>query len=90
MKKRILAWVAAAALTVSALPHAGLAAEPETYATRGQVVEMLLGAADDYTPNLQKNMIVKGYADGSVKEEQYITRAESFVMLSRALPYFTF
>ena len=84
MKKKILAWVAAAALTVSALPHVILAAEPETYATRGQVVEMLLGAADDYTPNLQKNMIVKGYADGSVKEEQYITRAESFVMLSRA------
>jgi len=84
MKKRILAWVTAAALTVSALPNMVLAEGTETYATRGQVADMLLGAADNYTPNLQKDIIVKGYADGSIKEDQYITRAESFVMVSRA------
>lgn len=84
MKRRIFAWVTAAAVTVCALPNMVLAEGTETYATRGQVAEMLLGAADDYTPNLQKSSIVKGYEDGSVKEDQYITRAESFVMVSRA------
>ncbi len=84
MRKRMIAWITAAVLMVSALPMLVMAENTETYATRGQVVDMLLGAADDYTPNLEKSMIVKGYEDGTIKEEQYITRAESFVMISRA------
>lgn len=54
------------------------------YATREEVVQRLLTAADDYSPGLEENMIIKGYEDGELREEQGVTRAECFVMISRA------
>lgn len=81
-KKRITAVIFIFVLLVSTIP-AYADNEPD-YATRGEVCDMLLRAADDYTPGLTKEDIIKGYEDGSTKEDQFITRAESFVMVSRA------
>ena len=36
----------------------------DNYATRGEVADMLLGAADDYNPCVQRSDIIKGYDDG--------------------------
>lgn len=84
LKKRIVALIAAMAMLVTILPIAIYADDDTIYATRGQVADMLIGAADDYTPDLTKTDIIKGYEDGSLREDQPVTRAESFVMLSRA------
>lgn len=54
------------------------------YATRGEVAQMLIEAADDYNPNVQKTDIIKGYEDGLLHEENNVTRAEALVMLKRA------
>lgn len=56
----------------------------EAGATRGEVAQMLLQAADDYNPNVQKTDIIKGYEDGQLHEERGVTRAEALVMLKRA------
>lgn len=56
----------------------------EVGATRGEVAQMLLQAADDYNPNVQKTDIIKGYEDGQLHEERGVTRAEALVMLKRA------
>ena len=81
MKLKLVAAVAALSLAVTALPvvHAR-----EEFATRGQIADMLLLAADDYSQGLVRSDIIKGYPDGSVNDQQYVTRAESFVMISRA------
>lgn len=81
-RMRILSVFLAVLLLLVMAPLA-LAAD-EGYATRGQIVEMLLTAADDYTPGLEKSDIVKGYGDGDAREDQYVRRAEAFVMVSRA------
>lgn len=54
------------------------------YATRGEVAQMLLTAADDYNPNVVKEDIIKGYDDGELHEDWSVTRAEALVMLKRA------
>lgn len=77
-------WIAgllSAALLAGSAPMAFAA---EAGATRGEVCEMLLSAADDYTPNLQKADLLKGYTDGQLHEEQVVTRAEALIMLNRA------
>ena len=56
----------------------------EEYATRGEAVEMLLTAADDYRPDAPKSDIIKGHGDGQLHEEQPVTRAEALIMLTRA------
>lgn len=53
-------------------------------ATRSEVVEMLLAAADDYNPGVTKGDIIRGYENGDLREDQSVTRAEALVMLSRA------
>ena len=53
-------------------------------ATRGEVAQMLIAAADDYNPGVQKTDILKGYGDGQLHEEEPVTRAEALVMLKRA------
>ena len=52
--------------------------------TRGDVVDMLMAAADSYRPNLQKTDIIKGYEDGSLHEDMKATKLESLIMLKRA------
>ena len=70
-------------MTLTAIPFSGIAAQ-EDYATRGEVVQLLLEAADDYNPQVQKTDIIKGYGDGNLHEEQSVTRAEALIMLNRA------
>ena len=83
LKKRFIAVVSVLSLLIS-LSIASLAADDAGYATRGEVCDMLLSAADDYTEGLTRGDIIKGYENGETKEDQFITRAESFVMISRA------
>lgn len=85
--KKTIAMLVAAAMTVSAVPFAG-AANDKDDATRGEVVQMLLNAADDYNPDVQKTDVIKGYEDGQLHEERTVTRAEALVMLKRAFGSF--
>ena len=82
MKKQLMALVLAMVFTL--VPVSSLAQEEVSFATRAQVADMLLSAADDYHEGLTRADIVKGYPDGTVRDDAYITRAESFVMISRA------
>ena len=59
-------------------------AAAEQDATRGEVAAMLLQAADDYNPGVEKTDVIKGYEDGQLHEEWNVTRAEALVMLKRA------
>lgn len=58
------------------------------YVTRGETVEMLLEAADFYNPDVQKTDIIKGYTDGTLKEDTLITKTEALVMIDRAFGEF--
>ena len=81
-KKIITSLLAASMILSSALPS--VFAEEPAAATRGEVVQMLLNAVDDYNPTVQKTDIIKGYEDGQLHEERAVTRAEALVMLKRA------
>lgn len=83
MKKlrRSLCTLLAVVLLLGSVPHAWAA---ENYAARGQVADMLVAAADDYNPALQRTDVIKGYGNGDLKEDSPVTRAEALVMLSRA------
>ena len=78
LKKLITAILAATML----LGNTAFAAD--MYATRGEVADMLLSAADDYNPTVQKSDIIKGYDDGKLHEDWNVTRAEALVMLKSA------
>ena len=82
--KKITALLITASMLVSALPRVIFAEENSDYATRGEVCQMLLTAADDYNPEVKKTDILKGYEDGQLHEERSVTRAEALVMLKRA------
>ncbi len=77
IKRIFAAFLAAAALTVPAFAK-------ETYVTRGEVAKMLVEAADDYNPKVTYADILQGYEDGSLHENEKVSRAEALVMLSRA------
>ncbi len=78
--KRMLAAVIAAAALLTNTAFAS-----DIYATRGEVADMLLLAADDYNKDVQRSDIIKGYGgDGELHEDWNINRAEALVMLSRA------
>ena len=81
-KKIITSLLAVSMILSSALPS--VFAEEPVAATRGEVVQMLLTAVDDYNPTVQKTDIIKGYEDGQLHEERAVTRAEALVMLKRA------
>ena len=81
-KKGLATFLVAAMLTTT-MPTGAVFAQ-ENDATRGEVVQMLLTAADDYHPNVQKTDIIKGYEDGQPHEEKTVTRAEALIMLNRA------
>lgn len=80
--KKALATILVFVLLLSCLP-AALAAGQDIL-TRGETAEMLLKAADDYNPGVRKSDILKGYPDGSLHEEESVTRAQALVMLERA------
>ena len=70
--------------SVQARTNGAVAWAEDRAATRGEVVEMLLAAADDYNPGVTKEDIIRGYEDGDLREDQSVTRAEALVMLARA------
>lgn len=70
--------------SVQARTNGAVAWEEDRAATRGEVVEMLLAAADDYHPGVTKGDIIRGYENGDLREDQSVTRAEALVMLARA------
>lgn len=57
---------------------------PQEPLTRGDVVDMLMAAADAYHANLQKKDIIKGYEDGLLHEDMKATKLEALIMLKRA------
>lgn len=78
--KRLITAILAAAMLLGNTAFAA-----ENYATRGEVADMLLSAADDYNPSVERGDIIKGYGgDGELHEDWNINRAEALVMLSRA------
>lgn len=78
--KRMLAAGVTAALILSNTAFAS-----DMYATRGEVADMLLHAADDYNKDVKYTDIIKGYGgDGDLREDQNVNRAEALVMLRRA------
>ncbi len=83
MKKKIIALLLSAAMLIGTMP-AIMVFAADDYATRGEVCDMLLTAADDYNPGVQKTDILKGYEDGLLHEDWSVTRAEALVMLKRA------
>ncbi len=83
MKKKLIALILSAAMLIGTMPAAMVFAADD-YATRGEVCDMLLTAADDYNPGVQKTDILKGYEDGLLHEDWSVTRAEALVMLKRA------
>jgi putative endopeptidase len=55
----------------------------EEYATRGEFAALVMSAADDYGAPDSADLL-KGYEDGSLKEDQLITRFEAYAIVSRA------
>lgn len=82
MRRRITAAVLTLAMLLLTVPAAVFA--EEDYATRGEVCDMLLVAADDYNAGVEKTDILQGYEDGQLHEDWGVTRAEALVMLRRA------
>lgn len=81
--KKLAAVILSSSILLSTLP-AGLAQAAEPNVTRGEVVNYLLKAADDYNPGVKKEDILKGYGKGDAKEDQDVSRIEALIMLSRA------
>ena len=59
-------------------------AAPTDPATRGEACALLLQAADYYQPGLTAADIMRGDAQGELREDEPVTRAEALVMLQRA------
>lgn len=77
--KKLITTILAAAMLLGNTAFAS-----DMYATRGEVADMLLLAADDYNPTVERSDIIKGYDDGELHEDWNVNRAEALVMLSRA------
>ena len=77
-RKRIASALTAAVMLVSSA-QAALAAETG-WLSRGEAAAMLMAAADDYNPGVQKTDILKGYSDGSLHEERPVTRAQALAL----------
>ncbi|WP_314584716.1 M13-type metalloendopeptidase [Paenibacillus terrigena] len=82
MKRRLAILLSTCMLLM--VPVSAFAQEAEPYATRGEVVDYLLGAADDYNPSVKKEDILKGDAKGNLNLDQSVSRIETLIMLSRA------
>ena len=82
--KKIAVLLLSSSLFLTALPTYVLAQEAKPNVTRGEVVEFLLNAADDYNPGIKREDILKGYGKGEAREDQEVTRIEALIMLGRA------
>ena len=70
------------ALLLSLLPFA-LVADDVAYLSRGEAATRIGRAAADYNPQLDDSLL-RGYADGSMRADQPISRVEALALLSRA------
>lgn len=77
--KRIIAAFITAALLIT---NTAFAADDGL--TRGEAADMLLAAADDYNPGVQRSDVIMGYDDSEPHEDWCVNRVEALVMLSRA------
>ena len=82
--KQCLASLLVAASMTASLPAALAVHDADQPATRGQVCDALLEAADDYNPGVQASDIMQGDPDGNLRENDPVTRAEALIMLQRA------
>lgn len=83
MKKKFLSLLMAIAMVLSVSVTA-YAAETPPPATRGEIVNTLLTAADAYKSGINKKAIIQGYKDGELRENEPAKKVEALVMLSRA------
>lgn len=81
--KKFKVWLCTS-LMLTMMPMAAFAQESASYVTRGQVVDYLLNAADDYNPGVKKEDILKGDQKGNLNEDQSVSRLEAFMMINRA------
>ncbi|WP_028594583.1 M13-type metalloendopeptidase [Paenibacillus assamensis] len=83
MKKKIVSLLLALsmALSFSASVYADKTTQP---ATRGDIVNSLLTAADAYQPGISKKAIIQGYKNNKLNENAPVKKIEALVMLSRA------
>ena len=83
MKKKFLSLLTAIIMVLS-VSVSVYADETSSPATRGEVVNTLLKAADDYQPGIKKADIMKGSKNGDLRENEPAKKIEALVMLSRA------
>lgn len=83
MKKKFLSLLTAIIMVLSVSVSA-YADETSSPATRGEIVNTLLMAADDYQPEIKKADIIKGSKNGDLRENEPAKKVEALVMLSRA------
>lgn len=87
MKRNTTKWVYCLLLAVLfafCMGSMAFAADDGDVLTRGEARDILLRAADDYNLNVAAEDILCGYPDGRLAEEEPVTKAQLFVMLSRA------
>ncbi|UHA75991.1 S-layer homology domain-containing protein [Paenibacillus sp. 481] len=83
MKKKFLSLLTATIMVLSAsLPVYANEAPPT--ATRGEIVNSLLSAADAYQSGMGKEAVIKGNGNGDLRENEPAKKIEALVMLSRA------
>lgn len=80
--KRFICASVSALVAVCSLPSVAVLAD-DGYATRGEVLQALMTAADDYNPNVRESDIMHGDENG-LREDEPVTRAEALIMLGRA------
>lgn len=85
MKKKFLSLLTTIIMVLS-VSVSVYADETETSspATRGEIVNTLLNAADAYQPAIKKQAIIKGSNNGDLRENDPAKKIEALVMLSRA------
>ena len=85
MKKKFLSLLTTIIMVLS-VSVSVYADETETLspATRGEIVNTLLNAADAYQPEIKKQDIIKGSNNGDLREHNPAKKIEALVMLSRA------
>ena len=86
LRKKILSFAIVLAMALSTLTAVAFADNGERYATRKEVVELILSGADTYNPGIKQSDIMKGDGDGNLRENDPVLRVEAMAMVSRAFP----
>lgn len=83
MKKKFLSLLMAIVMVLS-VGASVYAEETPPQATREEIVNALLTAADAYHSGINKEAVIRGYKDGELRENEPAKKVEALVMLSRA------